>query len=161
MSYIKNNSEDVVKIKFRQENGCWQQAQGCAGGLDKILIRRKDNWPAVLHGTATVILEVTRDGFQGKMQKWMKLQESFSRQRAKAGLKRLDKLMSQYYELGSGMCEPPKWVHSVRTTLRKELPMESCNCMTDESFKHETKGRGLGYSVSMPDSNARQKRKIR
>lgn len=86
MSCIKSNSEDMVKIRFRQENGYWQQAQGCAVGLDKILIRRKDSWPAVLHDTAIVTLEVTRDGFQGKMQKWMKLQESFSKQRAKAGL---------------------------------------------------------------------------
>lgn len=54
------------------------------------------------------MLEVTRDGLQVKMQKSMKLQESFSRQRAKAGLKRQDKLVGQYYEQGSGMCEPPK-----------------------------------------------------
>lgn len=62
-----------------------------------------------------------------------------------------------------GCVSPPKEVHSVKTTLRNELPVENswdCNCMADESFKHETMGRGLGYAVSMPDSNARQKRKI-
>lgn len=69
--------------------------------------------------------------------------------------------MGQYYEQGSGMCETPKSGSHCEDYLRNELPVENsqdCNSMTDESLKYETKGRGLEYSVSMPDSNARQKK---